>query len=211
MPDEVVAWLQQLGDRLRLRFEVASVDRWVRRIARAIRNHQRVAVGQRPEGIPRRTPVADASVHEDNTRPAADRLDVEVGHKRKINRLHRQSRPGLQAALQATPQGVNKVGRKWAFFVEKWPLSNVTSSAMLAVMEPSRPTFEPAGAGMLLSATTAASVGVGALVGWAAGSVGHGILGGAVVGVPAGNVARSFPAPEALSLARPPPRRPGPF
>ena len=33
---------------------------------------------------------------------------------------------------------------------------------------------------------TAASVGVGALIGWAAGSVGIGILGGAVVGVPAG-------------------------
>ena len=39
---------------------------------------------------------------------------------------------------------------------------------------------------MLLSATTAASVGVGALIGWAAGSVGYGILGGAIVGVPAG-------------------------
>ena len=138
-------------------------------------------------------------MHEDNTRPAADRLDVEVGHKRKINRLHRQSRHSLQAALQATLQGVNKVGRKWAFFVEKWPLSNVTSSAMLAVMEPSRPTFEPAGAGMLLSATTAASVGVGALVGWAAGSVGYGILGGAVVGVPAGIVAVYFRYRESLS------------
>src|SRR6476646_5720269 len=95
--------------------------------------------------------------------------------------------------------GVNKVGRKWAFFVEKWPLSNVTSSAMLAVMEPSRPTFEPAGAGMLLSATTAASVGLGALVGWAAGSVGYGILGGAVVGVPAGIVAVYFRYRESLS------------
>jgi len=94
---------------------------------------------------------------------------------------------------------VNKVGRKWAFFVEKWPLSNVTNSAMLAVMEPSRPTFEPAGAGMLLSATTAASVGVGALVGWAAGSVGYGILGGAVVGVPAGIVAVYFRYRESLS------------
>ena len=33
---------------------------------------------------------------------------------------------------------------------------------------------------------TAASVGAGALVGWAAGSVGLGILGGAAIGVPAG-------------------------
>jgi hypothetical protein len=49
-----------------------------------------------------------------------------------------------------------------------------------------RSTFEPAGAGALLGGVTAASVGVGALVGWAAGSVGLGILGGAAVGVPAG-------------------------
>ena len=49
-----------------------------------------------------------------------------------------------------------------------------------------RASFEPAGAGALLGGVTAASVGVGALVGWAAGSVGLGVLGGAVVGVPAG-------------------------
>jgi hypothetical protein len=49
---------------------------------------------------------------------------------------------------------------------------------------------------MLLSATTAASVGIGALVGWA---VGYGILGGAIVGVPAGIVAVYFRYREALS------------
>jgi hypothetical protein len=38
----------------------------------------------------------------------------------------------------------------------------------------------------LLGGVTAASVGIGALVGWAAGSVGLGILGGAFVGIPAG-------------------------
>jgi F0F1-type ATP synthase assembly protein I len=54
-------------------------------------------------------------------------------------------------------------------------------------MEPrSRSSFEPAGAGALLGGVTAASVGIGALVGWAAGSVGLGILGGAFVGIPAG-------------------------
>jgi hypothetical protein len=53
-------------------------------------------------------------------------------------------------------------------------------------MEPARQSFEPAGAGALLVATTAAGIGVGALVGWAAGSVGLGALGGAVVGIPAG-------------------------
>jgi hypothetical protein len=61
------------------------------------------------------------------------------------------------------------------------------SFGMLAPMEPSpRASFEPAGAGALLGGVTLASVGVGALVGWAAGSVGLGILGGAFVGVPAG-------------------------
>ena len=49
-----------------------------------------------------------------------------------------------------------------------------------------RSTFEPAGAGALLGGVTAGCVGAGALIGWAAGSVGLGILGGALVGVPAG-------------------------
>jgi hypothetical protein len=54
-------------------------------------------------------------------------------------------------------------------------------------MEPRpRSPFEPAGAGALLGGVTAASVGIGALIGWAAGSVGIGILGGAFVGIPAG-------------------------
>jgi len=84
--------------------------------------------------------------------------------------------------------------------MEKWALLGVTSSDMLAAMrDSSRPTFEPAGAGMLLAATTTASVGLGALVGWAAGSVGLGILGGAVIGVPAGIVAVYFRYREALS------------
>ena len=52
-----------------------------------------------------------------------------------------------------------------------------------------RASFEPAGAGALLGGVTAAGVGAGALVGWAAGSIGLGILGGAFVGVPAGVVA----------------------
>ena len=49
-----------------------------------------------------------------------------------------------------------------------------------------RPTFNPAGAGGLLAAATAASIGVGSLVGWAAGSIRYGLLGGAGLGVPAG-------------------------
>ena len=49
-----------------------------------------------------------------------------------------------------------------------------------------RQTFEPAGAGALLAATTALGIGIGALIGWAAGEVKYGVLVGAVVGVPAG-------------------------
>jgi len=49
-----------------------------------------------------------------------------------------------------------------------------------------RQTFEPAGAGALLAATTALGIGLGALIGWAAGEVKYGVLVGAVVGVPAG-------------------------
>jgi hypothetical protein len=68
------------------------------------------------------------------------------------------------------------------------------------VMEPrSRPTFQPAGAGMLLASTTAIAVGAGAGIGWAAGNVGYGFLGGAVVGVPAGIVAVYLRYREALS------------
>ena len=55
-----------------------------------------------------------------------------------------------------------------------------------AMVEGARNTFEPAGAGALLASATGAGVGVGALVGWAGGSVGMGVMGGAVVGVPAG-------------------------
>ena len=62
-----------------------------------------------------------------------------------------------------------------------------SSFGMLAPMEPSsRASFDPAGAGALLGGVTLAGIGAGALIGWAAGSVGLGILGGAFVGVPAG-------------------------
>jgi hypothetical protein len=49
-----------------------------------------------------------------------------------------------------------------------------------------RSSFDPAGAGAVLLTATGICIGLGALVGWAAGSVGIGILGGSVVGVPAG-------------------------
>ena len=54
-------------------------------------------------------------------------------------------------------------------------------------MEPTpRSTFHPAGAGALLTGTTAGAVALGALVGWAAGSWPLGALAGAMVGIPAG-------------------------
>jgi F0F1-type ATP synthase assembly protein I len=54
-------------------------------------------------------------------------------------------------------------------------------------MEPQpRSQFQPAGAGALLAGTTAAGVGAGALVGWAAGSTAIGALVGAVLSIPAG-------------------------
>jgi F0F1-type ATP synthase assembly protein I len=54
-------------------------------------------------------------------------------------------------------------------------------------MEPGpRQSFQPAGAGALLAATTGAGVGVGALIGWAVGSWGIGALVGAIAGIPAG-------------------------
>ena len=52
---------------------------------------------------------------------------------------------------------------------------------------------------MLLAATTAAAIGIGALVGWLAGNVGYGVLGGAIVGVPAGVTAVYVRYREALS------------
>jgi hypothetical protein len=57
-----------------------------------------------------------------------------------------------------------------------------------------RTSFDPLSAGALLTGVLFASVGLGALLGWAAGSVGIGILVGAVVGIPAaiGSVYRRY-------------------
>ena len=50
----------------------------------------------------------------------------------------------------------------------------------------SRPAFQPVEAGAILAATTGLCAGGGALVGWGAGSTRLGVLGGVVVGIPAG-------------------------
>jgi hypothetical protein len=49
-----------------------------------------------------------------------------------------------------------------------------------------RPSLDPAGAGGLLLTGISAGTGLGALVGWAAGSIGIGAIVGAIIGIPAG-------------------------
>ena len=63
----------------------------------------------------------------------------------------------------------------------------------------SRSSFPPAAAGALLATTTGASVGVGTLIGWAAGSWTFGALGGAVAGIPLGVLAVYLRYRDALS------------
>jgi F0F1-type ATP synthase assembly protein I len=54
-------------------------------------------------------------------------------------------------------------------------------------MEPApRPQLEPAGAGALLVAATAIAAGTGALIGWALGRIEIGVVGGVLIGIPAG-------------------------
>jgi len=54
-------------------------------------------------------------------------------------------------------------------------------------MEPtSRPNFQLAGAGGVLFGFTAACIVLGAMIGWAAGSLAYGIVFGAVIGIPVG-------------------------
>jgi hypothetical protein len=50
----------------------------------------------------------------------------------------------------------------------------------------SRSSFQPVEAGAILAGTVGMCAGSGALAGWAAGNAGYGVLGGVVVGIPAG-------------------------
>jgi hypothetical protein len=50
----------------------------------------------------------------------------------------------------------------------------------------SRSSFQPVEAGAILAGTMGMCAGGGALVGWAAGNTGYGVLGGVVAGIPAG-------------------------
>jgi len=51
---------------------------------------------------------------------------------------------------------------------------------------PSRSSFQPAEAGAIIAGTVGACACGGALIGWAAGNTGYGVLGGVVAGLPAG-------------------------
>jgi hypothetical protein len=54
-------------------------------------------------------------------------------------------------------------------------------------MEPSEPrAFPPAEAGALLAVVTFLCIGLGALIGWVAGSFKVGLIVGAIIGIPAG-------------------------
>lgn len=50
----------------------------------------------------------------------------------------------------------------------------------------SRSSFQPAEAGAMLAGAVGLCAGGGALIGWAAGNTGYGVLGGVCVGLPAG-------------------------
>ena len=63
------------------------------------------------------------------------------------------------------------------------PTSGILARLMQAA---SRPSFQPVEAGAILAGTVGMCAGGGALLGWAAGSAGLGVLGGVVVGIPAG-------------------------
>jgi hypothetical protein len=85
------------------------------------------------------------------------------------------------------PREVTKFGE--IAMITVFPLLQTRIARLVCsrAMEPSpRPTFSPAGAGAMLATTTTVSIGVGSLIGFAAGNWGFGALGGAVVGVPAG-------------------------
>lgn len=56
---------------------------------------------------------------------------------------------------------------------------------MTAAVTAPRTQFDPLGAGALLMGVLTVCVGLGALLGWAAGSLGLGVALGAVLGVPA--------------------------
>jgi hypothetical protein len=75
-----------------------------------------------------------------------------------------------------------KLDRKHGFY----RVDSVTIAALMQAAD--RPSFQPVEAGAVLIGAIGAFAAVGALIGWAAGNFGYGILAGVVVGIPAGVV-----------------------
>jgi hypothetical protein len=153
--DEVVARLEYPQELLGLVLEIDPCERRIGRISASGRHDERVALCQRALRGPAH--AAAGAVDEDDARAGAGGLDIHV--------------PSVQARpVSAKPCGFSL-------------LQGLLCSGR---MEPSRPTsFQPAGAGALLIGTTSAGIGVGALIGWGAGSAAIGALVGAVFGIPA--------------------------
>ena len=155
MAGEVIAVAKPFRDEDGVLLEVDALDMRTRRKSWALEHDELVPLAQAsPLRSPGRTAAGDAAM--DENQPLHMRILV-VTKWVQIEALKRIS-------------GVTKSG---------------IHPGMLRAMEPSsRPTFSPAGAGGLLLSTTAASIGIGSLVGWAAGNWAYGALAGAVVGVP---------------------------
>lgn len=65
------------------------------------------------------------------------------------------------------------------------PPGKLAPGRMIFAVTSQRSSFDPLGAGALLAGVLFACVGLGAVLGWAAGSTGIGVAIGAVIGVPA--------------------------
>ena len=150
---------QLLAEQSRVLLEVDAVDGRVRREAGPLDDDQLEPLPQAGAlARPRRAPARDAPVHEHD--PLHERYPSDVTKSGGIDGNKRSS------AVTNSPAATGMLRARWSRL--RAPRSTL-----------------PAQAGLLV-ATTAASIGVGSLVGWAAGNWAYGALGGAVVGLPAG-------------------------
>jgi F0F1-type ATP synthase assembly protein I len=150
--------LEHLRDEARVRLEVDRLRLRVRRKPGPIEDDELEPLGQRQHRSPRRPPVRDAAVHEHDSRPRTERLDVHP------------------STLQTSP-----FKRKY----KRFALSQALVCSRL--MEPSpRQSFHPLGAGFYLLGVIVAALLVGLAIGWLAGSWEIGMLVGAILGIPLG-------------------------
>ena len=115
-------------------------------------------------------------------------LSAHLGH---VPGGHVRGQALAVAASNLAPWDEAQNRNKVAIFVLGMRFTRVTSSRSLCyartgMQAAERSSFQPAAAGALLASATGAGIGAGALIGWAFSSIGIGILGGAVAGVPAG-------------------------